>query len=128
MPTSESTWQAAINAVQSGMSYREAKHRYGLGSVQALRLRCLGEVAVIAQRGRKPQYLTPVAEAGIVEAIAAKKEAAAAKRAAAEVRKREGPFTPFRASVAKQGTAAAQSVIATTTANAQNIGYIEFLL
>jgi pyruvate/2-oxoglutarate dehydrogenase complex dihydrolipoamide acyltransferase (E2) component len=59
---------------------------------------------------------------------AAKKEAAAAKRAAAEERKREGPFTPFRASVAKQGTAAAQSAIATTTANAQNIGYIEFLL
>jgi len=69
MPTSEPTWQAAINAVQSGMSYREAKHRYGLGSVQALRLRCLGEVAVSAQRGRKPQYLTPGAEAGIVEAI-----------------------------------------------------------
>jgi len=69
MTTTTDTWHKAIAAVDEGMTYREAKDRYKLGSVCALRMRRLGEIPLDASRGPKPRYLTDSAEAGIVEAI-----------------------------------------------------------
>jgi len=66
--TSLDTWEAAVAAVASGMPYRQAQKRYMLGSIEPLRLRCLGIIPLDARPGRKP-IVSKGAELGIVEAI-----------------------------------------------------------
>ena len=62
-------WKNAMDAVRSGMSFREACRRYKISGVNSLRRRFSGHVQVEARPGRQANYLSKSAEQGIVEAV-----------------------------------------------------------